>query len=158
MDEPNFPAVRGWTPSQTPSQAPVQGPFPGIGNNAPNAFGPPAVFPAQTTVLPPQGAAPAAKGGFNLENLKGIIDRMGGIDGIIGTVGKVQKIVGVVQQMAPLFSLFLKKGGTAETANKSSGRERTGRRRRRSASAASKGRRRGGRYPPAAGRKARRRR
>jgi hypothetical protein len=57
-------------------------------------------------------AAPAITktGGFSLASLgdiKGYIDRMGGIDGILTTVGKVQKVVSSVSQMAPLVKVLL---------------------------------------------------
>lgn len=42
----------------------------------------------------------------NMSDLKGIIDRMGGIDGIMANIGKVQKIVQGVQQIAPMISLL----------------------------------------------------
>lgn len=54
--------------------------------------------------------------GFSLPNLseiKGMVDRLGGIDGILTGVTKVQKVVASVSQMAPLikvlFSSFSKK-------------------------------------------------
>ncbi|WP_442051834.1 hypothetical protein [Paenibacillus sp. 2TAB19] len=57
-------------------------------------------------------AAPAITktGGFSLSSLgdiKGYIDRMGGIDGILTTVGKVQKVMSSVSQMAPLVKVLL---------------------------------------------------
>jgi hypothetical protein len=70
------------------------------------------------TVLPPgQGVgagAGAGKGGFSLGELKGMIDRMGGIDGVINGVTKMQKFVGVMTQMAPLIRVFFGKGGKAK--------------------------------------------
>lgn len=68
-------------------------------------------------------AAPA-KGGFNLGNslndLKGVVDRMGGLDGIVTTMTKVQKVVGSITQMAPLIKVlagsFGKKGASATIA------------------------------------------
>ncbi|WP_143044376.1 hypothetical protein [Paenibacillus sp. CF384] len=61
-----------------------------------------------------------AKSGFNLatslNDLKGVVDRMGGIDGIVTTMGKVQKVVGSITQMAPLIKVlagsFGKKGAS----------------------------------------------
>ncbi|PQP83423.1 tyrosine protein kinase [Paenibacillus sp. PCH8] len=57
-------------------------------------------------------AAPAASGstGFSLANigeLKGMIDRFGGIDGIMSGIGKMQKVVGGIQQMAPMMKLVM---------------------------------------------------
>ncbi|MCP3747109.1 MULTISPECIES: tyrosine protein kinase [Paenibacillus] len=56
-----------------------------------------------------------AKGGLlgglgnlsNLNEIKGFIDRMGGIDGIVATVGKVQKVMSSVQQFAPMAKLIM---------------------------------------------------
>lgn len=71
----------------------------------------------------PYGAAqsPAAAGGagssFNLGQLKGVIDRMGGIEGIIGTMTKVQKFIANFQQMAPMIKLLMSSfGGAAKAA------------------------------------------
>ncbi len=43
----------------------------------------------------------------NLGEIKGIIDRMGGIDGIVATFGKVQKVMSSVQQFAPMAKLIM---------------------------------------------------
>ncbi|WP_370001761.1 hypothetical protein [Paenibacillus sp. RC84] len=43
---------------------------------------------------------------MNINQIKGFIDRMGGIEGVIGTMGKVQKFVGSVQQFAPMLKLM----------------------------------------------------
>lgn len=48
--------------------------------------------------------------GFSLANLgeiKGYIDRLGGIDGILTTVTKVQKVMSSVSQMAPLVKVLM---------------------------------------------------
>lgn len=61
--------------------------------------------PAATAV-----AKTDTKGGFNLGNslsdLKGVVDRMGGLDGIVTTMTKVQKVVGSITQMAPLIKVL----------------------------------------------------
>ncbi|WP_342416672.1 tyrosine protein kinase [Paenibacillus sp. FSL R10-2782] len=57
----------------------------------------------------------SAKGGLlgslgslsNLNEIKGFIDRMGGIDGIVATLGKVQKVMSSVQQFAPMAKLIM---------------------------------------------------
>lgn len=94
--------------------------YPGLGD--PFA-GPPAYV--NPTVLPPgQGAGGVtgnAKGGFSLGELKGMIDRMGGIDGVINGMGKIQKFVGIMSQMAPFFRVFLGKGAKAVAASASTG-------------------------------------
>lgn len=54
--------------------------------------------------------APAKAGGFSMPSLteiKGFVDRIGGLDGILTTVGKVQKVVSSVSQMAPLVKVIL---------------------------------------------------
>jgi hypothetical protein len=43
----------------------------------------------------------------NMEQIKGLIDRMGGIDGIVNSMGKVQKVMSGFQQMAPMVKLFM---------------------------------------------------
>ncbi|GAF08754.1 hypothetical protein JCM16418_2859 [Paenibacillus pini JCM 16418] len=58
---------------------------------------------------PLAAAASAKTGAFSLANLgelKGVIDRMGGIDGLMNSMGKFQKVVSGVQQMAPMLKLF----------------------------------------------------
>lgn len=74
--------------------------------------------------LPGKAAAEAAtsgKAGFNLGNsindIKGIIDRMGGIDGIVSTMTKVQKVVGSIGQMAPLIKVLAGSFGKKGKAN-----------------------------------------
>lgn len=52
----------------------------------------------------------------NMSDIKGLIDRMGGIDGIVNNIGKVQKVMQGFQQLAPIVSLLAgalgkKKGG-----------------------------------------------
>ncbi|WP_219835348.1 hypothetical protein [Paenibacillus sp. R14(2021)] len=83
---------------------------------------------SNTSVLPAAAAAVTetksdTKSGFNLANslsdIKGVVDRMGGIDGIVSTMGKVQKVVGSITQMAPLIKVlagsFGKKGAADAT-------------------------------------------
>ncbi|WP_276356577.1 hypothetical protein [Cohnella caldifontis] len=145
MNDPNSPSLRGWNQPQG-----FGGGFPGIGNpgfgnpgfGPPTAggdpffvAGPPALV--NPTVLPPQfGGAGAGGGtgkGFNFGDIKGFIDRMGGIDGVLNGLGKFQKLMSTMQQMAPLLRLLIGKGGTAAAAGISSGkvRRRSSRTRRR---------------------------
>ncbi|OPG93836.1 hypothetical protein B2I21_34405 [Chryseobacterium mucoviscidosis] len=61
-------------------------------------------------VSPVPVEAPASSSGFSLANigeLKGMIDRFGGIDGIMSGIGKMQKVVGGFQQMAPMMKLVM---------------------------------------------------
>lgn len=42
-----------------------------------------------------------------LKDIKGFIDRMGGIDGMLNMVTKMQKVIGTVQQAAPMLKLLM---------------------------------------------------
>ncbi|THF77343.1 hypothetical protein [Cohnella fermenti] len=117
--------------------------YPGIGGDtaATNAFvGPPPAAGLPVQVLPPAApqAASPLKGllnNFNLNDLKGMLDRMGGVEGLLSNVGKVQKFMTTVQQMAPLIKLFMgKKGGSSDDDSEDSYRPRRRRRRRRRSS------------------------
>lgn len=63
-------------------------------------------------------AAGSAGSSFNLGQLKGLVDRMGGIEGIVGTMTKVQKFIANFQQMAPMIKLLMGSfgGGAKATA------------------------------------------
>ncbi|MNH89881.1 hypothetical protein D3C73_424140 [compost metagenome] len=107
------------------------GGYPGLGGS--NSYsdltlgGVSAPFESGFPELPalPGGASGAASGGsgllggLNFNQIKGFVDRMGGIEGIMGTMTKFQKFVGTFQQMAPmmkvLFNSFSK--GKAQSAN-----------------------------------------
>lgn len=115
-------ADRNWTSGQDG--------FPGIGQ--PPFAGPPAEV-GTTTVLPAP-AQPSSTGlpfklpfnisAQNLNDLKAMVDRMGGIDGILATAGKVQKFMSTVQQMAPFIKLFMKKGSSSTSEGVSTPRPR----------------------------------
>ncbi|MBW7459712.1 hypothetical protein K0U00_37200, partial [Paenibacillus sepulcri] len=99
---------------QPPLGGPGPGPFPGIsdpffgGGNMgfnqgapfnPGQFqnpGPGAIVPLAETITEGVTAVPAKVGGFSLptslSDIKGIVDRMGGIEGIVSTMTKVQKV------------------------------------------------------------------
>jgi hypothetical protein len=72
----------------------------------------PTVIPESTAELI-ETTASAKAGGFSLANLpkldeiKGFVDRIGGIDGILTTVTKVQKVMSSVSQMAPLVKVLM---------------------------------------------------
>jgi hypothetical protein len=108
MDEQQSPTLHGWTPGFGQNQ------FPGLEQSF---AGPPEVI--NPTVL---SAQTTAKGGlpFNLaslNNVKSMVDRMGGIDGVLGTIGKFQKFMSTMQQIAPMLKLFMgNKGSKAATA------------------------------------------
>ncbi|GAE08385.1 hypothetical protein JCM10914_4676 [Paenibacillus sp. JCM 10914] len=96
----------------------------------------------------------------NISDLKGIIDRMGGIDGLVNNIGKVQKVMQGFQQLAPMVSLLAgafskkKKNGGSSTAytDQNDGYEYRPRRRR------ARGKRRSGSRRPTGSAKGRRRR
>lgn len=52
--------------------------------------------------------------GFNLGQIKTMIDRMGGIEGVLDTVSKVQKVMQSVQQLAPMIRLLMPKLNKAD--------------------------------------------
>lgn len=56
-------------------------------------------------------------GSFNLGQVKGFVDKMGGIDGIVSTMTRVQKMVSSFQQMAPMLKLLMGSFGGAKTAS-----------------------------------------
>lgn len=44
---------------------------------------------------------------FSLQDVKAVVDRMGGIEGVMATVSKVQKFMTSVKQMQPMIKLLL---------------------------------------------------
>jgi hypothetical protein len=88
-----------------------QQPYPGVDGF--NSFGPTA--PSTSLVTP--SASPGSS--FNFNQIKGIIDRMGGIDGVMGHVGRIQKFIQSMQQMAPMFKVLMGSfGSKASTTSK----------------------------------------
>lgn len=115
---------------------------------------PPVQLPVQLPVQhQPKPSGGGLLGGLNLSKLtnlteiKGFVDRMGGLDGILTTVTKAQKIVSSVSQMAPLVKVFFgsfgskNKSGSSQQSNSSS-RPRKRRRPSNSGSSSSNGARR----------------
>lgn len=79
-----------------------------------------------TPQTPGAGGGGGGTGGFNLSNLnlnqvKGFIDKMGGIDGIVSTMTRVQKMVSSFQQMAPMLKLLMGSFGGAKASSKAVG-------------------------------------
>lgn len=83
--------------------------------------------PAQVQELPEEKEKSEKKaGGFNLasltkyaniDELKGLVDRFGGLEGILSTVTTVQKVVSTVGQIAPMVKVFsgvLKNKGSSQ--------------------------------------------
>jgi hypothetical protein len=63
-----------------------------------------------------KGAGSNPLSGINFNQIKGFVDRMGGIDGIVGTMTKVQKFMGTFRQMAPMLKvLFNSFGGKVKS-------------------------------------------
>jgi hypothetical protein len=99
----------------------------------------PSLFPDPTAAVSEITTAPSKAGGFSLANLneiKGFVDRMGGIDGILSTVTKVQKVMASVSQMAPLVKVLMgsfgkKKSATVSEDDTDTGEWRPKRRKRR---------------------------
>jgi hypothetical protein len=60
--------------------------------------------PAPTAV---SASTASASSSFNFNQIKGIIDRMGGIDGLMGHVTKIQKIIQSIQQLSPMLKLLM---------------------------------------------------
>lgn len=77
----------------------------------------PYVAPDIAAISAPIANAPTAKknpfSNFSIDNIKGMFDRMGGVDGIVSTMGQAQKVMQSVSQFAPMAKLlmgsFLKK-------------------------------------------------
>jgi hypothetical protein len=105
----------------------IENPYAGGGRNlpvayssqsSPSLFGGGAAGGAGTA----GGAAGGGGGGggllgnFNLGQVKGFVDKMGGIDGIVGTMTRVQKMVSSFQQMAPMLKLLMGSFGGAKAA------------------------------------------
>ncbi len=98
----------------------------------------------QLPTAPPKQSSGGLLSGLNLSKLsnlteiKGWVDRMGGLDGILTTVTKAQKIVSSVSQMAPMVKLFFgsfggsKNDKSEKEQNHHSSRPRRRRRRRKS--------------------------
>jgi hypothetical protein len=90
-------------------------PYPGLGNpyDAGRSMLPVPYSPqTPTTIGGGNGGGGGGGGGLfgsslNLGQIKGFVDKMGGIDGIMGTMTRVQKMVSSFQQMAPMLKLLM---------------------------------------------------
>lgn len=80
-------------------------------------YSPPPIPGPQPPLFGGFGGSPS----FNINQLKAIVDRMGGIDGILQTMTRVQKLMQTFQQMAPMVKLLLGtfKGGQATATSNS---------------------------------------
>jgi hypothetical protein len=93
----------------------IQGqlPYPGVNGYANYGLSGPST--ALTTPSTSTGSS------FNMSQIKGIIDRMGGIDGVMGHVSRIQKFIQGMQQMAPMFKVLMGSFGKARTRSKLDG-------------------------------------
>ncbi|WP_018753716.1 hypothetical protein [Paenibacillus sanguinis] len=100
--------------SQLPPSYPYSEYYPGLNpyeikaqSSALMPFSSPSQGPTPVSPVTPK---PAASGsGLSLpsiSDLKGMVDRLGGIDGILDKVGQVQKVMQTVQQFAPMAKMF----------------------------------------------------
>ncbi|BBI35691.1 hypothetical protein [Cohnella abietis] len=127
MDEQHSSSQNGWS-----SGFFGQDQFPGIEQTIPSSpeVINPTVIPAKTAVTP----ATKSSLPFNISNLsdiKGIVERMGGIEGVMANLGKFQKFMATMQQIAPMIKLFMgNKGKSADTNKGFTPRKRTPVRRR----------------------------
>lgn len=75
-------------------------------------------YPEMQNPFLPAVAKPASSNflsNLNFKDIKGFIDRMGGIEGVMSTLTKVQKTMQTFQQMAPMLRLLLPKLGAKST-------------------------------------------
>jgi hypothetical protein len=92
------------------------GDIPGVGQVTPlypeaqNTFQPAVVKPESNNLL-------SGLSGFNFKDIKGFVDRMGGIEGVMSTLTKVQKTMQTFKQMAPMLKLLIPKLSGAESAS-----------------------------------------
>ncbi|MBE7681502.1 tyrosine protein kinase [Paenibacillus sp. P13VS] len=103
--QPMYPGVEPYYPVYGEVEASALVPY-GQGAPGGNLYGGAPVAPP----LPVETPAASSSSGFSLANLgelKGMIDRFGGIDGIMSGIGKMQKVVGGIQQMAPMMKLVM---------------------------------------------------
>jgi len=61
---------------------------------------------ADPSFTPVTAVASKSKFPFSLGDIKGFIDRMGGIDGIVSTVSKVREVMQSVSQIAPVVKMM----------------------------------------------------
>ncbi|MEO2205561.1 tyrosine protein kinase [Paenibacillus pabuli] len=104
--QPMYPGVEPYYPAYGEVEASALVPY---GQGAPGGN----LYSGGVPVAPPvpiETPAASSGSGFSLANLgelKGMIDRFGGIDGIMNGIGKMQKVVGGIQQMAPMMKLVM---------------------------------------------------
>lgn len=85
--------------------------YPGLTDSPPPVLWSPGTEVSSLPVpVSPSGGPPASNPspfkGFNLESIKSMVDRMGGIQGIVDNMNKMQKLFASFQQMAPMLKLL----------------------------------------------------
>ncbi|WP_258525854.1 aminotransferase [Paenibacillus sp. YN15] len=109
-------------------EIPGGSPYPGLENPyLGGTSGMPVPYYPQTQLINGGGAGAGAGAGgsggggllgsLNMNQIKGFVDKMGGIDGIVGTMTRVQKMVSSFQQMAPMLKLLMGSFGAKAAAN-----------------------------------------
>lgn len=91
------------------------GDFPGVGQGQVTPYYPEMQNPYLPAVTPPASSNPLSN--FSFKDIKGFVDRMGGIEGMMSTLTKVQKTMQTFQQMAPMLKLLIPKLGGAKSAS-----------------------------------------
>lgn len=108
----------GFAQPQAPPQAPPQPMYPSSYpyNNTIQPY-PTPYNPHQITPVPPATTNPLA--GFNLNQIKAMVDRMGGIEGVMGHITRAQKIIQSIKDLSPMLKVLMgssaAKASTAET-------------------------------------------
>lgn len=73
------------------------------------------IGPSSFTPAAPSSSASNLLSNFSMNDIKGFIDRMGGVEGILNTVGKVQKFAQTFSQFAPMVKLLIPKLGASKS-------------------------------------------
>lgn len=116
QQNPSYPVRSGFFGGQ---QGGGGSPYPGLEQQY--FGGTPNLPTSYTPQTPGVGGGSSGGSGFNLNlnQVKGFIDRMGGIDGIVGTMTRVQKMVSSFQQVAPMLKLLIGSFASAKASAKS---------------------------------------
>jgi hypothetical protein len=105
--------------SPFPGESFFGGQYPGIGGNPYSDFaqggGLPTPFEGGGLTGASNGATSSVSNllnGLNFTQIKGFVDKMGGVEGIIGAMSKVQKFIGGFQQVAPMLKVLFNSIGS----------------------------------------------
>ncbi len=89
--------------------------IPGVGQGQVTPYYPEMQNPYLPATTPPASSNPFSN--FSFKDIKGFVDRMGGVEGMMSTLTKVQKTMQTFQQMAPMLKLLIPKLGGAKSAS-----------------------------------------